>query len=100
GYNLPSLPGPSALYAFYKRIRDRREVREVLVEVKGLEDPEGWPWTDTVWLITSADVMTIRGWYPEDIAPDDMWEGFEDGQSNVQSYEVPQGYRPIAAWYD
>ena len=36
------------------------EVGDVRVEVKDLEDAEGWPSTDTVWVITGASVGEVK----------------------------------------
>ncbi len=63
GYNFYSdQPAPSEFYALFKTIRDMREVADIRVEVKDHEDAEGWPATDTVWVITSASVEDLKSW--------------------------------------
>ncbi|HEV3343469.1 MAG TPA: hypothetical protein VG125_24060 [Pirellulales bacterium] len=100
GYNLPDGPEPRVFYELLKRLRDRTDVHDVLIEVKDIEDPEGWPSTDTIWFITTARAKEVRRWFPEPLAPDDVIEGFPSSVERVEPYDVPDGYQAIAAWYD
>jgi hypothetical protein len=100
GYNLPDPPEPLDFFELLKAIRSRPEVSDVRVEVKDLEDPEGWPSTDTLWIITSASVEEVRSWFPAPLAPDDMIEGFNSSPSEVASYDIPPGMQAIGVWYD
>ncbi len=98
GYNLPDPPEPRDFYDLLKELRDRDDVHDVLIEVKDLEDPDGWPSTDTIWFITRASPDDVRQWFPERLDPDDVIIGFD--QQQVEPYEVPAGHEAIAAWYD
>lgn len=99
GYNLPSGPLPGDFYDLLSAIAARQEVADVRIEVKDLEDPDGWPSTDTIWIFTAAGVDTVRAWFPDDLAPDELTpsDALDD---SIEAYEVPAGTRAIAAWYD
>ncbi len=58
-----------------------------------LEDPNGWPSSDTIWIVTTASAKDVRSWFPERLAPDDVLEGFEASLTPVEKYEVPKGSR-------
>ena len=100
GYNLPDSPSPQEWYELLKQIAERPEVRDVRIQVMDLEDPDGWPSTDTIWIITTASSKEVRGWLPKRIAPDDVIEGFPKSGSPVEAYEVPPGYMAVGLWYD
>lgn len=100
GYNfLPDQPAPAEFYAFFKGIRDKPEVADVRVEVKDLEDPEGWPATDTVWIITSASPDDVAGWLGEKFHADELIEGFQTARQ-IEPYKVPEGMHAIGVWWD
>ena len=107
GCNLSDQPSPSEFYRLFALIRDRPDVRDVLVEVKQLEDPDGWPYTDTIWIITKAAPDDVHQWFPERIAPDEVIEGFPKPGSQpgfvgyeVEAYQVPDGMQAIGLWWD
>lgn len=100
GYNLSDSPSPPELYQLLQTIAKRPEVRDVRIEVKDLEDPNGWPSTDTIWVITTASPEELRSWLPNPVAPDEVFEGFGKSASPVEVYEVPPGYSAIGLWYD
>lgn len=85
GYNLPDPPEPRVFFELLKTLRGRDDVRDVLIEVKDLEDPDGWPSSDSIWFITTAP-------------PDEVTEGFDT--SNAEPCAVPDGFRAVRAWYD
>jgi hypothetical protein len=80
-------------------IAARPQVSDVRVEVKDLEEPDGWPSTDTIWIFTSADLDTVRTWFPHHLAPDE-WNVTDQLDSSVEAYPVPPGTRAVSAWYD
>jgi len=100
GYNFyPDQPAPSEFYDLFKSIRDKPDVADVRVEVKDLEDPDEWPSTDTVWIITSASPDDIAGWLGERFHADDILIGFP-GTQQAEPYDVPDGMRAIGVWWD
>jgi len=98
GYNLPDPPAPREFHELLKGLRDRDDVRDVLIEVKDMEDPDGWPSTDTIWFITSAPADDVQRWFPEALAPDDVIVGF--GGQKIESYDLPNGFEAVGAWHD
>jgi hypothetical protein len=107
GYNLSDQPSPAEFYQMFASIRNRADVADVLVEVKQMEDPEGWPSTDTIWIITSAATVDVRQWLSERFAPDDVIEGFPQPGSQpgffgyeVENYKIPQGMKAYGVWWD
>ena len=108
GYNFyPDQPAPAEFYEVFLAIRQRDDVADVRVEVKDLEDPEGWPATDTVWIITTASDDEVVAWLGERFAPDDAFSGFPQADPHaeyptygVEAYEVPAGQRALGIWWD
>lgn len=100
GYNLPEPQGPGVFYVFLKTVASREDVGDVRVQVQDLEDPDGWPSTDTIWIVTSASQDEVRGWFPDHLAPDAMLNGFDDSPASLEDCEIPSGMHAIGAWYD
>jgi hypothetical protein len=100
GYNLPTPPTPREFYDLLIGIRKRPTVSDVRIEVKDLEDPDGWPSTDMIWVITTATPHEVRSWFPERFAPDEVIGGFGATIAPVEQYTVPKGMRAIGVWYD
>jgi hypothetical protein len=97
--NLTPTPDLSEVYAVLKQIRSRGEVADVRVQITMFEDPDDWPFSDTVWVITTAAPETVRAWFPEAIAPDQCSAGWTEGE-RFEPVAVPQGYRPVSCWWD
>lgn len=100
GYNLSSGVAPGEWYNLLKAVAARPDVHDVRIEVKDLEDPDGWPATDTVWIITSADADTVRGWLPENLCPDDVLHGLQDPSNPREPLSIPPGTQAFGLWYD
>jgi len=96
--NLNPCPAPSAAYALLQDMRRRPEVADVRVQYNAF-DMEDWPFSDTVWIITSASADEVRAWFPHSLAPDDCWEGWPD-DVKLEECAVPAGMRPVACWWD
>src|SRR5688500_8873122 len=74
GYNFyPEQPAPSEFYDLFKRIRERPNVADVLVEVTQQEMPNDWPSTDTVWILTAASLKEVASWLGERFQADELW---------------------------
>jgi hypothetical protein len=98
GCNLTPMPEPSEFYALLKGIAARPEVADVRVQITMFDAPE-WPFSDTVWVITSATPDTVRAWFPEEFRPDDCWRGWTEG-IKLEPYTVSPGTYPVACWWD
>jgi len=100
GYNLPDPQPPAAFAAVLTGIAGRPEVHDVRIEVKDLEDPDGWPTTDSVWIITRAPVDTVRGWFPAALAPDELGVSASGQGGAVEPIDVPAGHSAVVAFWD
>ena len=83
--NLNDHPGLEFFYQRLKRIRARRDVQEVLVNIYGLDDiifnePDGWPWSENVHILTSAPDEQVQKW-AEELLSDGAAEGWPYGRS-------------------
>lgn len=98
GCNLEPMPTPAEFRALLEAIRARGEVADVRVQVTMFDDPD-WPFSDTVWIITSSPPEDVRSWFPPRLAPDDLWVGFPSDH-RFEECETPGGYRAIGCWWD
>lgn len=100
GCNLPEPPHPQDFYAFLRNIRSRDDVSDVRIEVREVEGPHSWPFSDTVWIITTAQPSEVHSWFTENLAPDELLIGLDNGIEETEPYAVPEGMVAIGAWYD
>ncbi|HEX3357180.1 MAG TPA: hypothetical protein VHS31_09430 [Tepidisphaeraceae bacterium] len=96
--NCSPMPSPSEAYAVLKKIRSTPNVADVRVEVSMFDVPE-WPFSETVWVITSASPEDVHSWFPESVAPDECWLGWREGCA-YEPIEVPKGMHLIGCWWD
>jgi hypothetical protein len=97
GCNLDSTPSPEQFYALFREIARRPGVKDIRVQITAFDVPE-WPFTDTVYIMTAAAPEEVATWFPEELTPDETWEGFVD--QAFEPYEVPAGCKPVACWWD
>jgi hypothetical protein len=97
GCNLDSAPAPARFYELFLEIARRPEVKDVRVQITAFDAPE-WPFSDTVYVMTSATPEEVALWFPDDLKPDETWEGFVD--QPFEPYQVPAGCKPVACWWD
>lgn len=97
GCNLLSAPGPEQFLELFKSIAGRPDVKDVRVQVTAFDDPS-WPFSDTVYVMTSASPEEVASWFPDDLKPDETWEGFVE--QPYEPYKAPPGTKPIACWWD
>lgn len=98
GCNLEGAPHPSALKSILSKINERPDVHEVFIQITEMDDPD-WPFSDTAWIVTTASENEILEYFPERFAPDDLWEGFNEGQV-YETITIPYGYKVLACWWD
>src|SRR5204862_5889798 len=71
GCNLVPTLSPANFYRILKEIRSRKDVQDVFVEIRDMEDTEGiWPFSDTVFVLTSADPEELKKWL-KTLSPDE-----------------------------
>jgi hypothetical protein len=104
-------PATAEFYELFRQIRDRPDVETVLVQVSQHDSPVEWPFTDTVWIITSAAPATVSDWPGKRFAADELVTGWDEmaicwpegEEAEVQAlepYTVPAGMRPIGVFWD
>lgn len=97
GCNLDCTPAPGRFYELFREMARRPEVKDIRVQITAFDDPE-WPFSDTVYVMTSAAPEEVGSWFPSELRPDETWEGFVD--QAFEPYEVPAGCKPVACWWD
>lgn len=97
GANLFPVPQPEEVREALEAIAARAEVAEVRVQISGSE--AAWPFSDMIWVITSAAMEEVKGWFPEVIRPDEVRTGWMTGKE-YEPVEVPQGMKPIGCFWD
>lgn len=98
GCNLDPTPKPAEFLSQFQRITARPDVADVRVQITDFDDP-AWPFSDTVWVITSAAPDEVRLWFDERLRPDDCWQGWTEGYT-FEPYKLPAEMQPIACWWD
>jgi hypothetical protein len=100
GCNLRSEPEPREFYALLSAIRSRSDVNDVRVQITCVDYPgEEWPFSDTVWIMTTASPEDVKGWFPKRLAPNETWEGWAP-RRKYEPCPVAVGNKVIAVWYD
>src|SRR5262249_5781000 len=95
--NCSPAPDATTVYRVLKGIRARKDVADVYVQVTVFDEPE-WPFSDTVWVLTTANADDVKSWFDEYIAPDECHEGW-DGTAR-ERVEVPPAFHPVWCWWD
>lgn len=96
--NLEAAPEPREVYQKLKTIREREDCADVRIKVTQFDGGDDeWPFSDTVFFITSAAPEDVQSWLGEEFAPDEI--DFDD-LSQVDNISVPSGMNAIAAWWD
>lgn len=98
GCNLIPTPTPLEFHALLARIASRADVADVRVEVTMFDDPE-WPFSDTVWIMTSAGPQEVEEWFEEAVRPDACSAGWLAGVA-MEPYPMPNGMQPVRCWWD
>jgi hypothetical protein len=99
GCNLGSdQPAILEFYRVLREIRAKPEVQDVLVRVCEFDDPNSWPFTDTVYVLTSAPLEQVRQWLvsllPDEIHPEWMYG------APTKAPQLGAGVTPYSVWWD
>jgi hypothetical protein len=99
GPNLTPVAEPSDFCDSLKDIANRENVADVRVQITEFDDPESWPFSDVVWVITNAEPEEVKSWFDEGLRPDECWSGWTTGIL-FEPCLVPPGMKPVACWWD
>ncbi|MEQ1694619.1 MAG: hypothetical protein ABL901_02160 [Hyphomicrobiaceae bacterium] len=92
-------PHPSEVFAVFEAIRQNTSVGGVYVMPTQIDRYDEWPFSDTIWIITSLSLAQLEAMIPMNFLPSEWLEGWPT-HFKCQERFVPEGMRPIAAWYD
>lgn len=100
GCNLDKHPGLPKFYSVLRAIRERPEVQTVLVTIYEVDenDKSRWPFSERVYVFTSATPEQLREWATE-VQPDEVEEGFVGGAPPVAPRLKP-GMKVLSLWWD
>ncbi len=99
GCNLVPTPSPAEFRVVLERIAGREDVVDVRVQITMFDEPDYWPFSDTVWIVTRASPDEVRGWFSSEMAPDESWKGWQ-ADRQYEPCEVPDGFAAVACWWD
>ncbi len=95
---------PPEFFAVLRELRERDDVHDIRIELKLPKAADGWPSTDTVWIVTSLSRSDLPrcGLSPdfwERFLPDD-WLSFPrlDGHM-TEPLKIPDGMRAFGFYY-
>ncbi|MEZ5998898.1 MAG: hypothetical protein R3B98_09415 [Hyphomonas sp.] len=96
--NVMCAPEPDEVFERLKSIRDREDVADVRIMVTQYDGGrEEWPFSDTIFFVTSASEGDVRAWLGDEYQPNEVWV---DEFKRAERIDVPEGMAAIAAWWD
>jgi hypothetical protein len=100
GGNLGDHPGMDTFFRVLREIRDRPDVYDVLVGITEVEDDElSWPYSDHVYVITTATVDAVANW-AKPLEADQPGEGWWNGAPPRWPIQVPEDAHIVTLWWD
>jgi hypothetical protein len=101
GCNLSEHPGPRFFFEKLMEVRARPGVQDVLVEINEVEesDESMWPFSDRVYVLTSAAKEEVEGWVAA-LMPDEVEEGFGYGAPPASAPGLGKGVKVYGVWWD
>jgi hypothetical protein len=97
GCNLSHAPSPEEFHTLFLAFSQRPDVKDIRVQITMFDVPE-WPFSDTVYIMTTASAEEVATWFPAELRPDETWSGFLD--QAYEPYAVPAGVYPVGCWWD
>ena len=91
-------PPIGRFYESLLEIRNRPNVQDVLVRIYAQEDPDSWPYTDTVYIISSATAEEIESWV-SDLLPDEIAPEWIYGKPPAAP-DLHAGMTACSVWWD
>jgi hypothetical protein len=99
GCNLTVHPGPERFYAILRDIRDRADVFAVWVGISEVMDDNQWPFSDHVYVVTTATASEVAAWARE-LQPDEPTTEWWTGQPPARPIPIPTGATLVTLWWD
>jgi hypothetical protein len=95
-------PGIQGFYRLLRSIRDRPDVQDVFVELRHYDGADEWPYSDTVFIVTSALRDAIERWV-EELHPTEIFEGWgakPEIKTPLRESQLRPGMHVWRAWWD
>lgn len=85
-------------YAHLKDIRLEKTVQDVLVRITDYSDPDSWPHSDAIYILSTNSIDDIETWVSE-LLPDEITKGWMYG---VPEYapNLGKGMKPYSIFWD
>lgn len=99
GCNIAEHPGPARFSAVLRDIRDRHDVQGVWVGISEVTGGDEWPFSDHVYVVTTASATDVAVWAAE-LQPDDPGTDWWTGGPPARPIAVPPGSRLVTLWWD
>lgn len=91
-------PSVQEFFETLKKIRSKSQVQDVLVRIYAYDDPDSWPYTDTVYVLASAPLNEVEAWVAP-LHPDEVHAEWMYGKPDAAP-ESQKGIRPYSVWWD
>lgn len=98
GCNLLTHPGVDAFYRTFAEIRGRADVQDVRVEIKDLVDEHSWPFSDTIFVLTSMSRGDLAKLVAK-LEPDEVGE-FPAANIPRDLPPLKPGIKILGVWWD
>ena len=99
GCNLGAEQPPIAeFYRVLREIRAKPNVQDVLVRIYDYDDPTSWPYTDTIYIISSETLEKIKEWI-KPLLPDEVHADWMYGKP-VAAPEAKPDMTAYSVWWD
>jgi hypothetical protein len=90
---------PDRVFDILRGIRDRDRVADVVVLVTQYDGgKEEWPFSDTVYVITTAGADDVVSWFDPEHAPDEYWLAAKPEE--FETLTIPEGMHAVGLWWD
>jgi hypothetical protein len=99
GCNLTDHPGTARFSAVLRAIRDRPDVHGVWVGICDLPAPDEWPFSDHVYVVTTAPAADVAAWAGE-LQPDEPMDTWWNDVPPLRHIEIPPGAHLVTLWWD
>jgi hypothetical protein len=99
GCNLTDHPGVHRFYEVLRAVRARPEVQDVLVGIAEDMGDNEWPFSDSVYVLTSAPSHDVQQWVAE-LQPDEMGEPGYFPAPPPGAPKLRPGYSALTIWWD
>ena len=96
--NLSGAPQPADVLKILRPLTARADVADIRVMITQIDGGDEWPFSDTVYVVTTATPEDVAAWFDEDHAPDEVYA--LENPAPTDDLRVPEGYSVIACWWD